>query len=216
MKNIFLSFFLISICSASGYGQQSKRTNSSFSQAITIKPTNFSNIDLGQMDDIAFMGYHVGLAYERLFRPDSHWSWVLPITFAFYNPLPVTDYDKHGHQLYFTPGVKYYLKTGNPRKGWSASVNLLAGLDKYDYSSRMRWGNAQLAFYGVLGTWLYNAPISKTAAFNFELGFGLKNTHYQSDYKEQWDFPPYDYINSIDKWYLSGIMNVSVGISKWF
>lgn len=128
----------------------------------------------------------------------------------------ITDNEQDGTTWYATPGLKYYLKAGNPRKGWSVSANLLVGTDNYDHSSKIRRGHVDKFFYGILGSWLYNAPISKTAAFNFELGFGLKNTHYQSVYKEWRDFPPYDYFNSIDKWYLSGIMNVSVGISKWF
>lgn len=197
-----------------GFGQgQSSVPN--LQQAISLKPTNFSNIDLGKSGDLP--GYHIGIAYERLFQPNSHWSWVLPVTFGHYLLSHViTDVEQDGTTWYATPGLKYYLRAGNPRKGWSASANLLVGTDNYDHSGyHSKIGHVDKFFYGILASWLYNAPISKTAAFNFELGFGLKNTRYQSNYRLPDEYPN-NHTYSTDEWRFSMIMNFSVGISKWF
>ena len=213
-KSIFLLLLIFGFTFISS--AQEPPSGDNLRQAISLKPTNFSNIDLGKSGES--QGYHIGIAYERLFRPNSHWSWVLPITFGgYFMHIMVTDYEKHGTTWYSTPGVKYYLKAGNPRKGWSASANLLVGTDNYNHSGyHSRRGHVDKFFYGLLGSWILNAPISKTAAFNFELGFGLRNTHYQSVYTDPDDYPNNHTQYSIDEWRLSGIMNFSVGISKWF
>jgi len=213
-KSIFLLLFIL--CFTLVSQAQDVSSSRSLWQAISLKPTNFSNIDLGKSGDLP--GYHIGIAYERLFRPDSHWSWVLPVTFGNYLLSHViTDIEQDGTTWYATPGLKYYLKAGNPRKGWSASANILVGTDKYNYSGyHTNKGHMDKFFYGFLASWLYNAPISKTAAFNFELGFGLRNTHYQSVYESFDDIPNIPTQHSVDEWRFSGIINFSVGISKWF
>lgn len=211
-KSTFLFLLLLLLCPPC-FAQEASPSPIT-AQAISIKPTNFSNLDLGNND--GFPGYHFGLAYERLFCPSSHWAWVVPVTYAFYPTLLVTDYEKQGYQLYFTPGIKYYLKPNQPRKGWSASVNTLAGINRYHYSGSLRKGSIKEDFYGVFGSWIYNAPVGKTMAFNFELGFGLRYNHFVGSYVEMRDFPPYQADGTIDNRRFSGMMNFSVGISKWF
>lgn len=188
-------------------------------QAFSLKPINFSNIELGQNG--GFEGYPFGIAYERLFQPESHWSWVIPVTYGFYNTFLITDYKKKGHQLYFSPGIKYYLKTNQPWKGWSASFNTMLGWSRFDYNSKIvSKGHVKETFYGLLASWIYNAPVGKTTAINFELGFGIRYNKTSKRWKSNvtQDFPPYstiDYLIENDN-RLTGMMNISIGISKWF
>lgn len=212
---IKITFFILFVAFTfkTGFCQQVPSTNFPI-QAISIKPVNFSNIDLSKEGD--FPGYHAGLAYERLLRPESHWAFVFPLTVAYYNTLFVSDYDKKGYQLYVTPGVKYYLKANQPWRGWSASLNTIVGIDRYDYSGQLRSGNVATTFYGILGSWIFNAPMGKNTAFNFELGFGMKYAQLKNDYQRLQDFPPYHQIDKVEEYNFSGIMNISIGISKWF
>lgn len=69
-KSIFFLLLIFGLTFTSFAQEQPSGAN--LRQAISLKPTNFSNIDLGKSGESP--GYHIGIAYERLFRPGSHWS----------------------------------------------------------------------------------------------------------------------------------------------
>ena len=180
VKLLLLTAGYMILCSLTGMGAQDEAPF--FRHSLSLKPVNFSCIDLSGSNRIP--GYHVGAQYERRIDKSGHWTIVLPVTATDlrYRLVYEADYSRSGYAVYITPGVRYYVNTFNRVSGYSAGLNLLAGVYNYQYSTELSSGKAESIFGGILFNNYYALKLWKSWSVQAELGAGVRNTRKDRSY----------------------------------
>ncbi len=209
MKSNLLLIILLLAITAQTFAQKT------FKNSVGIKPTNYSNLDLGDSDD-GFIGRHIGVEYERLISQNDKWSIVLPISFGDLKTIMVSDFYRNGFDIYATPGVKYYPKGFQKMKGYSVAANLLVGQKKYDFNSWDLYVDFKGMFYGLMLNNHYALKLAKRFQLRFEGGIGIRylsGTEYRSFYDDL-EMKRVYRTNKIGDW--NPVLNLSIGFHYRF
>lgn len=185
-----------------------------YAQSVSLKPVNFSCIDIGGRYPIR--GYHMGVQYERRIDSRGNWTIVLPVTATRYNTARyMTDYKSVGYAVYITPGIRYYIHSFNKVSGYSAGVQLMAGIHDYDYSGELSSGKATALFGGVLFNNYYAFQLWKGWSLQAELGAGVRNTRESKTYTIAKGIVSPEMVKEHTARY-TGVVNASLGINYRF